>query len=152
MKTAILSTALFLTGALAFPADVNPKMMEAISKAVLQKRVDVPGFNAKAQLVSVSGKHKFVAPNFAAGDERGPCPGLNALANHGYLPHNGVGTALEFLTGTLEGKHKSLRKPPWFSGLICHRCWTRSRHWRFLRHIRRFLCWRRCQMVDWRTT
>ncbi|CAE6453669.1 unnamed protein product [Rhizoctonia solani] len=25
-----------------------------------------------------------------AGDKRGPCPGLNALANHGYLPHNGV--------------------------------------------------------------
>lgn len=21
---------------------------------------------------------------------RGPCPGLNALANHGYLPRNGV--------------------------------------------------------------
>ncbi|KAH8808692.1 Chloroperoxidase [Xylogone sp. PMI_703] len=26
-----------------------------------------------------------------AGDSRSPCPGLNALANHGYLPHNGRG-------------------------------------------------------------
>jgi len=40
----------------------------------------------------VSGEHAFVAPNFANGDIRGPCPGLNVLSNHGYLPHNGVGT------------------------------------------------------------
>lgn len=47
-------------------------------------------FNAKEQLVDVHGEHAFVPPNFKAGDQRGPCPGLNALANHGYLPHNGV--------------------------------------------------------------
>jgi hypothetical protein len=41
----------------------------------------------------VSGEHAFVAPDFANGDIRGPCPGLNVLSNHGYLPHNGVGTA-----------------------------------------------------------
>ncbi|KAH8659817.1 Peroxidase, family 2-domain-containing protein [Xylariales sp. PMI_506] len=29
----------------------------------------------------------FVPPGF--GDSRSPCPGLNALANHGYLPHDG---------------------------------------------------------------
>jgi hypothetical protein len=23
-------------------------------------------------------------------DRRGPCPGLNAAANHGFLPHNGI--------------------------------------------------------------
>ena len=46
-------------------------------------------FDAKSQHVSTTGSHAFVAPNFAAGDQRGPCPGLNALANHGYLPHNG---------------------------------------------------------------
>lgn len=38
----------------------------------------------------VSGEHAFKAPDFANGDQRGPCPGLNALANHGYIPHNGV--------------------------------------------------------------
>ncbi|KAJ7108982.1 Cloroperoxidase [Mycena crocata] len=31
--------------------------------------------------------HEFRAPK--KGDVRGPCPGLNALANHGYLPRNG---------------------------------------------------------------
>ncbi|KAL6719045.1 hypothetical protein ACLMJK_003280 [Lecanora helva] len=48
------------------------------------------GFDPKAQYVSTTGAHAFIPPNFAAGDQRGPCPGLNALANHGYLPHNGV--------------------------------------------------------------
>ncbi len=43
-----------------------------------------------SDLPLVSGEHEFVPPNFAAGDVRGPCPGLNALANHGYLPRNGV--------------------------------------------------------------
>ncbi|KAJ6566121.1 Peroxidase, family 2-domain-containing protein [Mycena capillaripes] len=31
--------------------------------------------------------HEFKAPG--PGDVRGPCPGLNTLANHGYLPRNG---------------------------------------------------------------
>ena len=39
---------------------------------------------------TVSGSHKFIPPNFQAGDQRGPCPGLNALANHGYIGRNGV--------------------------------------------------------------
>ena len=29
---------------------------------------------------------------------RGPCPGLNALANHGYLPHNGVVGLLQIVS------------------------------------------------------
>jgi hypothetical protein len=45
------------------------------------------GFNADAQRIDVSGGHAFKPPG--AGDLRGPCPGLNALANHGYLPSNG---------------------------------------------------------------
>ncbi|KAJ7177025.1 Chloroperoxidase [Mycena filopes] len=33
------------------------------------------------------GKNQWIAPS--ATDSRGPCPGLNTLANHGYLPRNG---------------------------------------------------------------
>ncbi|KAI4195650.1 MAG: hypothetical protein LQ350_007058, partial [Teloschistes chrysophthalmus] len=51
------------------------------------------GFDPVAQRVSTTGEHAWVAPNLAAGDKRGPCPGLNALANHGYLPHNGIAPA-----------------------------------------------------------
>lgn len=40
------------------------------------------------QLVDVTGQHRWIAPG--PNDIRGPCPGLNALANHGYFPRNGV--------------------------------------------------------------
>ncbi|KAI9727902.1 MAG: hypothetical protein M1828_005307 [Chrysothrix sp. TS-e1954] len=59
-----------------------------------------PPFDAKSQYVSTSGKYKFVAPS--ASDARGPCPGLNAAANHGYLPHNGIATIQQYITGTYQ--------------------------------------------------
>nr|XP_018915905.1 PREDICTED: aromatic peroxygenase-like [Bemisia tabaci] len=58
--------------------------------------LEVP-FNPKVQLVKNTGEHAFVAPNFAAGDQRGPCPGLNAMANHNYIPRNGVATAAQLI-------------------------------------------------------
>ncbi|KAI4207663.1 MAG: hypothetical protein LQ348_000511 [Seirophora lacunosa] len=37
-------------------------------------------------------------------DRRSPCPGVNALANHGYLPRNGRNISLEqFIAGITEG-------------------------------------------------
>ena len=66
-------------------------------------------FDADLQYVSNTGDHAYVPPG--PGDQRGPCPGmdsantseldcwltlmtlgLNAMANHGYLPHSGVAT------------------------------------------------------------
>ncbi|EME78939.1 uncharacterized protein MYCFIDRAFT_60430 [Pseudocercospora fijiensis CIRAD86] len=38
--------------------------------------------------IEVTGAHAFVPPS--SGDQRGPCPGLNAAANHNYIAHNGV--------------------------------------------------------------
>lgn len=55
-----------------------------------EKRQSGPGnipfttFNEN-QLIDVTGTHAWVAPG--PNDLRGPCPGLNALANHGYFPH-----------------------------------------------------------------
>ena len=46
--------------------------------------------NTDLLLSTVTGEHSFIPPNFDAGDQRGPCPGLNALANHGYIGRNGV--------------------------------------------------------------
>lgn len=42
----------------------------------------VPKFDAKAQYINISkgSGHEYVAPG--ADDLRGPCPGLNAFANH----------------------------------------------------------------------
>ena len=59
-----------------------------------------PPFDADAQYVSNKGKHRFIAPG--PNDQRGECPGLNAMANHGYLPRNGVATIQQFIEGTQE--------------------------------------------------
>jgi hypothetical protein len=37
--------------------------------------------------------HQFIAPTST--DKRGPCQGLNAAANHGFLPRNGIPTILQ---------------------------------------------------------
>jgi hypothetical protein len=60
-----------------------------------------PPFDAEAQYVSNQGAHAYLAPG--PGDARGPCPGLNALANHNYLPHNGVATIQQFIDATNAG-------------------------------------------------
>jgi len=45
--------------------------------------------------------HPFHAPG--PNDLRGPCPGLNTLANHGYLPRNGVASFEQIVQATAEG-------------------------------------------------
>lgn len=63
------------------------------NEAPTAKRQSAPGnipfstFN-EDQLVDVTGQYAWVAPG--PNDIRGPCPGLNALANHGYFPRSGV--------------------------------------------------------------
>jgi hypothetical protein len=37
------------------------------------------------------------------GDIRGPCPGLNTLASHGYLPRNGIATPAQIVNAVQEG-------------------------------------------------
>jgi hypothetical protein len=62
----------------------------------------IPTFNAKAQYVDISpgSGHEYVAPG--PNDNRGPCPGLNAFANHNFLPHNGYATIAQFIQATTE--------------------------------------------------
>ncbi|MCJ1429149.1 hypothetical protein MMC29_007062 [Sticta canariensis] len=51
------------------------------------------GFDPTLQHVEVSGAHRFIAPT--ASDLRGPCPAMNAAANHGYIARNGYTTLQE---------------------------------------------------------
>lgn len=53
------------------------------------------GFDPTLQHVDVSGAHEFIAPT--ASDLRGPCPAMNAAANHGYIARNGYTTLQESL-------------------------------------------------------
>lgn len=85
--------------------EMERRMLED-AEANLEKRTTyptTPSFDAAQQLVSVTGVNAFVAPDIANGDMRGPCPGLNAMANHGYIPHNGVATISQFVQGTFAG-------------------------------------------------
>lgn len=54
-----------------------------------------PSFDAKAQYVDVGpgSGHEFHSPG--PNDRRGQCPGLNAAANHGFLPRNGLPTIVD---------------------------------------------------------
>ncbi|KAI8934118.1 hypothetical protein NX059_008877 [Plenodomus lindquistii] len=54
---------------------------------------------------SVEGLKKFPEANYpfkepGSMDQRGPCPGLNTLANHGYIPRNGIATIGQIQAGT----------------------------------------------------
>lgn len=95
----IISLLAIFQQAFAFPSIASS--LHAHNHAhVKTKRVNgiLPGFNAEAQRIDVSGDHAFLPPGH--GDLRGPCPGLNALANHNYLPRNGVATIPEFIAAT----------------------------------------------------
>lgn len=59
--------------------------------------IPCPYFNADEQRVSVEGEYAYAAP--APDEIRGPCPGLNAAANHGYLPRSGVASIEETVRG-----------------------------------------------------
>ncbi|KAJ7684262.1 Cloroperoxidase [Mycena polygramma] len=54
-----------------------------------------------SNVVAWADQHAWVAPKYT--DSRGPCPGLNTLANHGYLPHDGRNfTITTLMDGALE--------------------------------------------------
>ncbi|KAJ7301745.1 Chloroperoxidase [Mycena albidolilacea] len=44
--------------------------------------------------------HPFIAPG--PNDMRGPCPGMNTLANHGYISRNGITSFEEIIIGAAE--------------------------------------------------
>lgn len=104
-STAILGAlALSATDVVAFPTALFDMMARAEDSATLENAAaaiaalkekrflpPTPGFDAAAQYVSNQGAHAFVPPNFAAGDQRGPCPGMSFLGNtsrHGKLTTN----------------------------------------------------------------
>ncbi|KAF5319741.1 hypothetical protein D9619_008874 [Psilocybe cf. subviscida] len=59
-----------------------------------------PLSDTSAKLVNVP-THPYIAPG--PNDIRGPCPGLNTLANHGYIPRNGIVTPGQIVEAVQEG-------------------------------------------------
>ncbi|KAL8663239.1 MAG: hypothetical protein Q9168_008125 [Polycauliona sp. 1 TL-2023] len=109
----MLFSSIALTVLLVPLATAFPRMDAASMKQVLKRDSKSPaypydhlnaqehskrqvGFDPVAQRVSTTGQYAWKAPT--ASDKRGPCPGLNALANHGYIPHNGIAPATTLIT------------------------------------------------------
>lgn len=108
LTTAALLGATLINSVAAYPhiagivaEEMTKTQKDAPTLAERQIQPPSPTFNAKEQYVSTKGKYKWVAPG--PSDQRGPCPGLNALANHGYMPHNGIGTITDFIESTYRG-------------------------------------------------
>lgn len=81
--------------------DVNSQ--EMVDEAMLGKRATtkcnshpLPDFLP----TNITGLKKFPEATYPyqdpkPSDQRGPCPGLNTLANHGYIPRNGIATVAQ---------------------------------------------------------
>lgn len=79
MAPALSSVALLLAclapNSLAFPKLNNEAVahLSLLQRAAPKEKRAIT-FDPKAQLVDVTGAHAWQAPDFAAGDQRGPCP------------------------------------------------------------------------------
>lgn len=60
--------------------DADPECPFAKARSLKERQLPsiIPPFDASIQYVSNKGAHAFVAPS--GNDQRGPCPGLNAMA------------------------------------------------------------------------
>lgn len=75
--------------------------MKLISFSVGAVFISLTGVSGSSDTVDFS-KFPWIAPRST--DLRGPCPGLNTLANHGFLPRNGQGLTIQgILQAALEG-------------------------------------------------
>lgn len=92
----------------AFPA-LNPSNLESLTAAKLNGALKaVEEFRKEKRFIvdirkpiDISGQHAFEAPR--DNDRRGPCPGLNALANHGYISRTGITSFAEVVTAINQG-------------------------------------------------
>lgn len=105
-----LTAAAVLPQAIAFPRMDTPEVQSYLKRAAAAQNPSISGndvvdpahalniFDAKKQYIDTTGEHAWKAPG--PNDQRGVCPGLNALANHGYLPHDGVATNQQLIEAT----------------------------------------------------
>jgi hypothetical protein len=99
--------AYFSSGTHGFPGhfshsipDIDALRLSEGLRNVFQTAHDKRLFDPTTTPIEVTGQHEFIPPDFENGAQRGPCPGLNALANHGYISRKGV-TSLAEVTGAI---------------------------------------------------
>ena len=72
-------------------------MGSVLSSSVIQTR---PGASEPNRRSEPQDDHQFKKPN--PRDSRSPCPALNVLANHGYLPRDGKNITAVMLTSATQ--------------------------------------------------
>jgi hypothetical protein len=89
-------------------AEADPQLLNGLGNLVNSLGDSVKGLlNSVGQAIVVKSNKRpepgfdFQAPG--PGDSRGPCPGLNTLANHGYLPRNGYVNMGQVIEATARG-------------------------------------------------
>ncbi|KAG9313426.1 heme-thiolate peroxidase [Chiua virens] len=85
-------------------AGLSPQEVRAVERSFSQTpgaQPLPPPINDTSSKLVYDAAHPYLPDQ--PGDIRGPCPGLNTLASHGYLPRNGVATPAQIITAVQEG-------------------------------------------------
>ncbi|KAF8974246.1 aromatic peroxygenase precursor [Flammula alnicola] len=97
-----------LNNVLAFPsyrslAGLSPAELEVIIPTLEVRTPEPPPgpLNDTSAKLVVDPAHPWIEAGL--NDIRGPCPGLNTLASHGWLPRNGIATPAEIVNAVQEG-------------------------------------------------
>jgi len=113
LKTFAIASLLTLAQtALAFPKVSPQEFKRMVEEAANKPKPDirdgqtgrivkfdpVPSFTGTKKIPDAAHPYKAPGPK----DLRGPCPALNTLANHGYIPHNGSATVEQIHRGVME--------------------------------------------------
>jgi hypothetical protein len=75
--------------------DLSSSILQTVEQDLEKVLSGLDPFTNKA--IDVTGDHEFRAP--LSTDQRGPCPGLNAMANHGYIARSGVVSLIDAVAG-----------------------------------------------------
>ncbi|CCG84247.1 protein of unknown function [Taphrina deformans PYCC 5710] len=102
-----LAITTLLAGANAFPH--MAKLMDVVDDDLKKRAFDMAASGEVEELLKrqslpttyqgQTGTYAFKQPS--SSDYRGPCPGLNTAANHGYLPHNGIATYAQLISAQM---------------------------------------------------
>ncbi|KAK7705981.1 hypothetical protein SLS57_009898 [Botryosphaeria dothidea] len=75
---------------------LTPERLNSAIETVAKYRKDKRFIIDSSKPIDTTGDHAFQAPSET--DQRGPCPGLNVLANHGYISRDGITSFAEVVT------------------------------------------------------
>ncbi|PPQ65825.1 hypothetical protein CVT24_012052 [Panaeolus cyanescens] len=99
---------LFFNSALAFPkyaslAGLPRGALDNIVPKLPYRPPETPPGPLKDTRAKLVNDKKHPWKPLRRGDIRGPCPGLNTLASHGYLPRDGIATPAQIMLAVQEG-------------------------------------------------